>query len=109
MVWILVGWWEMVGRRYFSGNPEVGGQSGKSRQVPTLHPRTPPAKREGLPLHSQKSKNPPDGKIFHGKAYQIKFFFFIFQHYRTLPSAASTQAKRHKSSLLMTIITFITR
>ena len=39
----------VVGRRYFSGNPKVG-QSGKSRQVPTLHPTTPPAKREGLLL-----------------------------------------------------------
>ena len=39
----------MVGRRYFSGNPKVG-QSGKSRQVATLHPGTPPAKREGCPL-----------------------------------------------------------
>ena len=37
----------MGGRRYFRGNPEVG-HSGKSRQVPTLHPGTPPAKREGV-------------------------------------------------------------
>ena len=47
--WLGYWWWEeMVGRRYFSGNPKVG-HSGKSRQVPTLHPGTPPAKREGLP------------------------------------------------------------
>ena len=51
----------MGGWRYFSGNPKVGdgwwweeegnpnvGGSGKSRQVATLHPGTPPAKREGL-------------------------------------------------------------
>ena len=47
--WGIGGWDGMVGRRYFSGNPKVG-QSGKSRQVATLHPGTPPAKREGCPL-----------------------------------------------------------
>ena len=46
---------EMVGVRYFSGNRKVR-QSGKSREVATLHPTTPPGKSKGWSSSSRRQR-----------------------------------------------------
>ena len=54
--WDIGGGVEMVGVRYFSGNRKVR-QSGKSREVATLHPTTPPGKTQaGHRRHEDKDK-----------------------------------------------------
>ena len=53
--WDIGGGVEMVGVRYFSGNRKVR-QSGKSREVATLHPTTPPGKTQaGHRRHEDKA------------------------------------------------------
>ena len=56
MVWCDIGGGvEMVGVRYFSGNRKVR-QSGKSREVATLHPTTPPGKTGGWSSSSRRQR-----------------------------------------------------
>ena len=79
----LMVWWdigggvEMVGVRYFSGNRKVR-QSGKSREVATLHPTTPPGKTQGWSSSSRRNlmtntSKTPKNQHFALMHYLVKF------------------------------------